>query len=282
MHSQELRDVIERPVQNADVNVTFDPDLTGDLVFEMRERPEALPLLQFVLEKLFEQREGHRLTRRSYDALGGLQGAIDRHADTTYYDLPSEQHREYTRQLFTQHFIHLTEARDELSRLESGEGITRRRVTRAELRLDDPESSIARETVDAFTSSRLLIAKSALRQSTRLEESTYEISHEVLINAWERLRKWIEIDREDIYLVQRLRPRISQWQTEQTRKEKRAFLLEKRELKQFQNYSQRKTLSPQEKNFLRYNVRRRSMLRQEYIFLSIFPVLLLLSSILIH
>ena len=33
----------------------------------MRERPEALPLLQFVLEKLFEQREGYHLTRRSYD-----------------------------------------------------------------------------------------------------------------------------------------------------------------------------------------------------------------------
>ena len=281
MHSQELRDVIERPVQNADVNVTFDPDLTGDLVFEMRERPEALPLLQFVLEKLFEQREGRRLTRRSYDALGGLQGAIDRHADTTYNDLPLELHREYTRQLFTQHFIHLTEARDELSRLESGEGITRRRVTRAELRLDDPESSIARETIEAFTASRLLIAKSALRHSTRLEESTYEISHEVLINAWERLRKWIEIDREDIYLVQRLRPNITQWQNEETRKKKKQYLIEKRELKQFQNYSRRKPLSPQEKSFLHYNVLRRRIQTIGYVFLSALPILLTISFLLI-
>nr|MBA2396761.1 TIR domain-containing protein [Ktedonobacteraceae bacterium] len=282
MHSQELRDVIERPVQNADVNVIFDPDLTGDLVFEMRERPEALPLLQFVLEKLFEQREGRRLTRRSYDALGGLQGAIDRHANHTYNDLPSEAHREYTRQLFTHHFIHLTEARDELSRLEFGEGITRRRVTRAELCLDDPESSIARETVDAFTASRLLIAKSALRHSTRLEESTYEISHEVLINAWERLRKWIEIDREDIYLVQRLRPDITQWQKEKTRKKKKQYLLEKRELKQFQNYSRRKPLSSPEKNFLHYNVLRRRIQTIGYVFLSALPILLTISFILMN
>ena len=155
-------------------------------------------------------------------------------------------------------------------------------MSRAELQFNYPENSVAHETVNAFTASRLLIAKSALRQSTRLEESTYEIGHEVLINAWERLRKWIEIDREDIYLIQRLRPNIAQWQKEQTHKKKRKYLLEKRELKQFQSYGQRKKLGPQETSFLRYNVRRRRIQLARNISLSILPILLSLSALLTY
>jgi hypothetical protein len=253
MNSQELRDVIEKPAQLPDVKVTFDADLIGDLIFDMRERPGALPLLQFVLEKLFEQREGHNLTRRSYEALGGLQGAIDRHADEVFDNLPSEGHREYTRRLFTHHLIHIMESSQELARLEAGEEIIRRRATRGELQLDEPQNAVARQTIDAFTQARLLTARNATGLSTRLEDSTYEISHEVLINAWKRLAKWIEDDRQDIYLGQRLRSHAAQWQRETNRRKKQESLVERRELQQLQAYGRRQDLNAQERQFLKYN-----------------------------
>jgi hypothetical protein len=255
MTSQELRDVIDKPAQLPKVNVTFDPDLVGDLIFEMRGRPGALPLLQFVLEKLFDLREDNNLTRRSYDELGGLQGSIDRHADNIFNALPSDEHREYARYLFTNKLIHIMESPQELSSLESGEEIIRRRVTRAELQLDEPQNVVARQTIDAFTQARLLTARSAMRHSTRLEDSTYEISHEVLINAWQRLNEWIKDDRQDIYLGQRLRSHATQWHEASSHYERQAAFVDQRVLKQLQSYSHRKRVDSQEKLFIKYNAR---------------------------
>ena len=167
MTLEELRSVIEEPAQHPDVNVTFDPYLAEDLLYEVRKRPESLPLLQFTLEQLFEDRdrEGRRLTRRSYDELGGLQGAINKHAEDIYkYRLRTSQHQAEARKLFTEHFIYIPESYDEPSRLESGDEITRRRVTREDIHLDD--LSVRCDTIEAFVHARLLTATRPVRQST--------------------------------------------------------------------------------------------------------------------
>ncbi|TMC17178.1 MAG: TIR domain-containing protein, partial [Chloroflexi bacterium] len=239
MTREELRSVIEKPAQ--DVNVTFDPNLAEDLLYEVLKRPESLPLLQFTLEQLFKHREERRLTRQSYDEIGGLQGAIDKHAQATYDKLPTPEHQREARKLFTEYFIYLAESHGEASHLESGEGITRRRVTQAELQLND--SNIRSETINAFIDSRLLTATSTVRQSTDLEnitDITYEISHEALINAWEKFREWIKEDRKDIYLIQSLRPRATQWEQEK----KKDLLLDKLALQQLREYRKRKELAP--------------------------------------
>ena len=252
MSIQDLRTVIEKPAVLEDVRVTFEPDLVGDLLYEVRKRPDALPLLQFTLTKLFERREGRCLTRHNYDEIEGLEGALNNHADATYHHLPSDQHRVSAKKLFTRFFINVAEIRSNSSHVEFAEGVTSRRVTRAELQLDDPKSQrIREETLEAFTNARLLIVRNAVRQEQKQEDTTYEICHEVLLSAWKRLQKWIEEDLQGIYFLQRLRPRIQQWQRESDKTKKRELLSASHELEQLQQYHQLNELSSSEADFLK-------------------------------
>jgi len=43
--------------------------------------PRNLPLLEFVLKELWDNRHGRILLKESYDAIGGLQGAVANKAD---------------------------------------------------------------------------------------------------------------------------------------------------------------------------------------------------------
>src|SRR5207244_11186196 len=107
----------------------------------------ALPLLEFTLDQLFQLREGYWLTRKAYRQIGGVKGALAKHAESTYASLPSEEHRRLARALF-------------LRLIEPGateQDTTRRRAALSELLLPDPkETAIIGEVTSAFTTARLL------------------------------------------------------------------------------------------------------------------------------
>src|SRR5262249_3789257 len=71
-----------------------DDDLARDMVAEVAERPGALALLSFTAARLWERRDRafHKLTRKSYQALGGVGGALAQHAEAPLGELlPSER-----------------------------------------------------------------------------------------------------------------------------------------------------------------------------------------------
>ncbi len=282
MEQKEIRAVIEKPAHLPHVGVTFEPDLVGDLVNDMRERPEALPLLQFTLEKLFERgRKERHLTTQHYNDIGGLEGAINKHAEATYSNLSTEEHRKCAEELFTRYFIHIREPLNDVAHFEGGEEIVRRRVTQKELQLDKPQHDLRRETIEAFTKARLLTVKSTVRQNA--VDSTYEISHEALITAWKRFYSWIESNREDIFLRQRLRTRIADWRKEENLKKKQKLLLSTAELKQLQEHNRQKNLDQLEEAFYRQSKKYRRRQRIDTI-VSIFSLIIIvcfLSSIII-
>ncbi len=76
MELEDLRAVIEKPAKVPDVQLTFEGDLVGDLLFEVQGQVGALPLLQFTLDQLFQQRSGHLLTLKAYQEIGGVKGAL--------------------------------------------------------------------------------------------------------------------------------------------------------------------------------------------------------------
>ena len=106
-----LRAVIKGPAALPDVQLTFEGNLVGDLLFEMQGQAGALPLLQFSLEQLFERRSDHHLTLSAYHEIGGVRGAVAKHAETTYISLPSEEHRKLARVLFLRRSIPETRPR---------------------------------------------------------------------------------------------------------------------------------------------------------------------------
>jgi formylglycine-generating enzyme required for sulfatase activity len=183
MSLDDLRDVIEKPAALPDVQVTFEEGLVGDLLFEVRECVGGLPLLQFTLDQLFQHRDNHTLNLATYQDMGGLRGALARHAEATFDELPTDEHRKLARTLF-------------LRLIEPGateQDTTRRRADLTELELPDADQAqVLREVADAFISARLITTGEIAGKAT------IEVSHEALIREWERLGTWLHYAREDI------------------------------------------------------------------------------------
>src|SRR5207237_5673062 len=141
MELADLREVIEGPAALPDVQLTFEGNLVGDLLFEAQGQAGTLPLLEFTLDQLFQRREGQRLTLRAYQQIGGVKGALVRQAESTYAALSSEEHRKLARALFLRLINPGVSEQD----------TRRRRVAFAELVLPDPrQTTILREVADAF------------------------------------------------------------------------------------------------------------------------------------
>lgn len=248
LNEQELVQAIVAPAGRMGARV--DSDLLGAIVADMEDQPGALPLLQFALHRLFEQREGDRLTFAAYGQQGGVQGAMANAADRLYASLsPSQQ------QLARQIFLRLL--------ILGEDGIaTRRRVRQSELRElvrpAEPESSatisttipanaqdMPTEDAAAFSTPtedgtgapashtsppvpQILATTSDLDMilnrygNARLltldfepatREPTVEVAHEALITGWRRLRdEWLKDTQADLRTRQRLSEAAAEWQ----------------------------------------------------------------------
>ena len=234
-----LREVIEKPAELPDVQLTFEGDLASDLLFEVQEQAGALPLLQFTLDQLFQRRSGHTLTLQAYHEVGGVKGAVAKHAESTYTALPSEEHRSMARALF-------------LRLIDPGateQDTTRRRAALSELVLPDAkQTAIMREAADAFIAARLLTTNEVAGITT------VEVSHETLIREWARLADWLREAREDIRLQQALSEDAAEWQR---RKQPADRLYRGSQLKEAQAWARRNTPSGNEVAFLHASAARR-------------------------
>ena len=243
MNLDELREVIERPALLADVRLTFDDDLVGDLLFDLHGQNAALPLLEFALEQLFYHRRQHRLTRAAYHEIGGVRGALTQHAEATYTALPSEEHRRLARLLF-------------LRLVQPGEGSQdslRRRAESSEFELVQAKQTQAlHQVIDAFIAARLIT-------STRsLGISTLEISHEALLREWPRLALWVREAREDMQVEMRLTNDVREWERRRRPKDR---LYRGSQLKEALAWQERNAASAQEATFLATSTARRRRAR---------------------
>src|SRR3989442_4700394 len=233
MNPHELRAVIEQPAVLPDVQLLFEDNLVGDLLFEAQGQAGALPLLEFTLDQLFQLRDGHWLTRQAYQQIGGVKGALARHAESTYGSLPSEEHRQLARALF-------------LRLIEPGateQDTTRRRAALAELSLPDPQqTALIWEVADAFVAARLLTTNEVAGTTT------IEVSHEALIREWTRLAGWLHEAREDVILQQAISADAAEW-ARRSRPEDRLY--RGTQLVEAQAWAERNVPSVEELTFLK-------------------------------
>ncbi len=196
MDIEDLREVIEGPAALPDVQLIFEGNLVGDLLFETQGQAGALPLLEFTLDQLFQQRNDRWLTLEAYQRIGGVKGALVRHAENTYASLPSPEHRHMARALFLRLINPGVTEYD----------TTRRRATLAELSLPDPkQAAIIGAVVDAFITARLLFS------GETGGGPTIEVSHEALIREWPRLSAWLREARDDIALQRTVSADAADW-----------------------------------------------------------------------
>src|SRR5690606_30458414 len=84
-----LRDALVQPAEMA--GYQFEGDrIVEHMLDTLQNTSGALPLLQFTASKLWEARDtsSHRLTEASYQAIGGITGALATHADQVLAELP--------------------------------------------------------------------------------------------------------------------------------------------------------------------------------------------------
>ncbi|MCK9522997.1 MAG: SUMF1/EgtB/PvdO family nonheme iron enzyme [Proteobacteria bacterium] len=147
-------------------------DLVLELVNATANARGALPLLQFALHELWEARNRSKqlISWESLHAIGGVSGALARHADNVYLQLLPR-----TR----------VATRDIMLKLVTASR-TRARMTIDEL---NPKRSVdARDALNALIRGRLVVAEESPAGAS------YEIAHESLITAWPLLVSWLNED----------------------------------------------------------------------------------------
>lgn len=183
-----IREVITGPAQAT--GISFESEtMVDELVDTSAQAEGSLPLLQFALAELWEARDVDKnlITAAELEAMGGVAGALSRHADAVVEALPPAQAAAAQRMLI---------------RLVTAEG-TRARRSEAELTAGDPS---ARAALDALVRGRLLVAHEAD------EGSAYELGHEVLVRDWGTLRRWL-IENADQHLVrERVEQAAAEWE----------------------------------------------------------------------
>jgi WD40 repeat protein/uncharacterized caspase-like protein/energy-coupling factor transporter ATP-binding protein EcfA2 len=220
----EYRQIITAPATR--VGLSVQSELVDVLVEEVLVEKGALPLLEFTLEQLWENRDRGSLSLKMYrEKIGGIKKVLQDRADLVYQGL-TEPQQECAEWIFTQ-----------LVSLGEGQEDTRRRRNLSELVIPKYSQELINATLDILRESRLIVmsnqdgdlitnrqaeskpkGKEETLQPLQLSlnsEVTVEIAHEILIRNWQQLRWWLDENREQIRLRERIEEKAAEWKVNQ-------------------------------------------------------------------
>jgi len=161
--------MITLPAERA--GLRLEEGLADRILDDAGRQPGSLPLMASVLRQLYDRRTDGLLTNASYEALGGVNGAIQRQAREAEQRLAPEQ-----RALLPELFESLVTLNEN--------GVATRRTVHASKFLDSRED--LQELVAVLTEQRLLVTNAVGNRMT------LEVAHEALLHNWTSLAAWIE------------------------------------------------------------------------------------------
>jgi formylglycine-generating enzyme required for sulfatase activity len=150
-----------------------------------------LPALSFTLAELWTARDAqvHVIPERALEQIGGVSGALTRHADGVLSRLQPDE---------------LAAARRFLTALV----VEGRRTRRSSEELIPNGGRAARAALEALVGGRLLTA----RAPDQTGAGSYEIAHEALISGWGTLSEWLSTDAEARAARVRLERAAKEWE----------------------------------------------------------------------
>ncbi|MFJ9660182.1 trypsin-like peptidase domain-containing protein [Streptomyces griseoflavus] len=194
LSDDDLKRAVTAPV-DAVPGLWFEPGLPERIVADAGHEPGRMPLVQFALTELWQQRSNAMLTHAAYDAFGGVAGALVGHADGVHARLTREQ-QELAPRLFAQ-----------LARPGDGDTFVRRPARTTDLA---PELlALVRELT---RSGKLLVLSYAPGESG--QEEIVDLAHEALTDLWPLLRAWLVESRDFRAWQEQLRADVGRWQAQ--------------------------------------------------------------------
>ncbi|MDZ8054143.1 MAG: eIF2A-related protein [Aulosira sp. ZfuVER01] len=244
LSDRDYRRVIINPAEQ--VSLKVEPELVEVLVQELNHSAGDLPLLEFVLDQLWEFRQEGELTLAAYQQqVGGIKGALERKAQAVYESLDT-QAQDCARWIFLS-----------LTQLGDGTEDTRRRVLKSELVVQKYPAALVERTLQVLTAAKLVVvnleeeskgdagtrgrgdtemgryadegesvissssnlslkslrvsASDSLRVSPNASAVTIEVAHEILIRHWSTLRWWLEENRSRLRSQRQIEQAAALW-----------------------------------------------------------------------
>ncbi|MEM7022918.1 MAG: DUF4062 domain-containing protein [Pseudomonadota bacterium] len=193
MGEAELRRAIEEPARRAGRSI--DPATTQLLLEQTGGREGALPLLEFVLTRIWEGLVDGVAAADTVRALGGVGGALASKAQEVYGGLDQGERRIARRAFLT------------MVRLGEGTKDTRRRAGVAEMITQH------RSGDDILSVLRRFSEPGCRLVSLRGEgtATTAEVTHEALFDHWRSLQDWLDESRDDIRFQRTLAAAADHW-----------------------------------------------------------------------
>ncbi len=195
MSEEEITSAVVKPAKQVGLNI--DPLLLAEILVDIKTAPAHLPLLQYALTQLWEQRQSDALTLVDYIKLGRLGGALENRAEKTFAEL-SEDQQSAAKWLFLS-----------VTQLGEGREDTRKRAFKQDLISTQHPESLINQTLQKLSDTRLLVSN---RSEDAVSQTVVDIAHEALIQHWGRLRGWIDEERDFKKWRDNLNQTLEDWQ----------------------------------------------------------------------
>ena len=156
-----------------------DESLLDEMIHEVGEKRDALPLVAFAASRLWKMRDRERglLVRQAYEHIGGVAGALAQHAEATLQTIGPDRLalvHELFRDLVSPQGTRAARDREELLSI-----------------FEENERGIAGEILTTLVEARLLTTYEAPAVGDEEPGRTrLEIIHESLLSLWPRLVRW--------------------------------------------------------------------------------------------
>jgi ABC-type branched-subunit amino acid transport system substrate-binding protein len=214
MAEEELKDAILKPAEKPRKDSNAEPEyfLDNATVSRLIEQTQkgagdgTLPLLQFALFQIWEELEKGNPPATTLTEIGGVGGALAKEAEQVYNQLKTPEERDIARRIF-------------IGLVQFGEGTqdSRRRVLVKTLVSAQDNWSKVQSVIERFARPEVrLITCSSEESENKNPEVTYdsqiEVTHEILIQKWKLLGKWIKDFREDHRQIRHIQAEAEGWE----------------------------------------------------------------------
>lgn len=190
----EISDIIKGPSRAANLEFEYEGQSLATVLRDEVRGGDALPLLQMTLSRLFDARNGNKLTFKAYRAMGGLEGAIAAHADAVFETVSPAGQATLDALL-----------RALVADIDANGRLTIRTPAYAAVAHDEA----SQELVKRFVEARLIVNA----------EGEVRIAHEALLRHWQRATDSPALQPEAIRLRRQIEPNFEAWQRSGRNKE---------------------------------------------------------------